>query len=274
MKNLLIFVILTVSMTSTSQVWVEQNANWHYDYWNIGYAGFYEMEYVQDTVVGGVLCQQIETTSYQFGYDQTMTLNLINTYSFPTQFTYVSGDTVFYWNENQFFTYLNFGSNIGDQWLIGTNGPAGSDCEDSSFVVVLDTGSVLINSVNYRTITLATSDSSSLRLNGIFVERFGFMDSNQPFQPFPQTNYCDGAIYEWDIVTFKCFQDDAFSLYNPSNEDCEYYLTHLAIEELSQNKKEIVKILDLLGREVEIRSNIPLIVVYSDGTTKRVMKLD
>ena len=132
----------------------------------------------------------------------------------------------------------------------------------------------MINSVNYRTITLATPDSSSLRLNGIFVERFGFMDSNQPFQPFPQTNYCDGAIYEWNIVTFKCFQDDAFSLYNPSNEDCEYYLTHLSSEELSQNKKEIVKILDLLGREVQFRSNIPLIVLYSDGTTKRVMKLD
>ena len=115
MKTLLLLVILTVSMTSTSQVWVEQNANWHYDYWNIGYAGFYEMEYVQDTMVGGVLCQQLETTSYQFGYNQTMTLNLINTFSFPTQFTYVSGDTVFYWNENQFFTYLNFGSNIGDQ---------------------------------------------------------------------------------------------------------------------------------------------------------------
>ena len=274
MKIALLTVLLLFSTTSISQVWVEPNANWHYDFWNIGYAGFYEMEYAQDSVVGGVLCQQIETTTYQFGYDQSSNLVLINTFSLPTQFTYVSGDTVFYWNENQFFTYLNFGAAIGDQWLIGTSSSAGSVCQDSSFVEVLETGSVSINSVNYRTITLASTDNSSLRLNGIFVERFGFMDSNQPFQPFPQTNFCDGAIYEWDIVSFKCFQDDAFSLYNPSGEECEYYLTHLGIEEVTTDKKELVKIVDFLGREVEHQSNVPLILIYSDGTTKRSMKLD
>lgn len=230
MKSLLLLVFLIFSLTSTSQVWVEQNANWHYDYSNVAYGGFYKMEYVQDTIVGGIICQQIETTSYQFGFDQFGDLQLINTIPFPTQFTYTSGDTVFYWNDNQFFTYLNFDANIGDQWLIGTTSPAGSVCQDSSFVEVQDTGSVVINSVNYRTITLATDDSSALRLGGVFVERFGFLDSNQPFQPFPRTNYCEGAIYEWDIVTFKCFEDDAFSLYNPSGEDCEYYLTHLGIE--------------------------------------------
>lgn len=45
---------------------------------------------------------------------------------------------------------------------------------------------------------------------------------------------CDGSIVEYDILTFKCFEDDSLSLYNPSGEDCEYYLTHLDLEELSK----------------------------------------
>jgi hypothetical protein len=45
------------------------------------------------------------------------------------------------------------------------------------------------------------------------------------------------------------------------------------IEELSQDKN-IVKVLDFLGRVTEFKSNTPLILIYSDGTIERVMKLE
>jgi hypothetical protein len=45
---------------------------------------------------------------------------------------------------------------------------------------------------------------------------------------------CDGSIVEYDVLTFTCFEDDSLSLYNPSGEDCEYYLTHLDLEEPSK----------------------------------------
>ena len=45
------------------------------------------------------------------------------------------------------------------------------------------------------------------------------------------------------------------------------------IEEVNQDKS-LVKIFDYLGRETEFKSNTPLILIYSDGTIERVMKLE
>ena len=269
MKSLFLLLFLITSMSASAQVWIDQQATWHYDYWNVASVGFYDIEYVQDTIVGGKSTQQIEATRYQFGNDQSGTLVLISTLSFDPQFTYVSSDTVFYWNDDQFFTLFNFGASIGDQWQIGSTAPQFSTCHDSSFVEVTDTGLITINAVNYRTITLATVDSSSIGLQGTFVERYGFMDSSTTFQPFPRMMNCDETVvYEWDYLTFKCFEDDSFSLYNPSGEDCEYYLTHLGIEDpspptfelfpnptsgivtISTNQSGTIQVIDCLGRLV------------------------
>jgi len=46
------------------------------------------------------------------------------------------------------------------------------------------------------------------------------------------------------------------------------------IEELTQNEKELVKIIDLMGRETKFVSNTPLIFIYSDGTIERVMEIE
>jgi hypothetical protein len=46
------------------------------------------------------------------------------------------------------------------------------------------------------------------------------------------------------------------------------------IEELTQNEKKLVKIVDLMGRETKFVSNTPLIFMYSDGTIERVMEIE
>lgn len=43
---------------------------------------------------------------------------------------------------------------------------------------------------------------------------------------------------------------------------------------VDQNEKQLVKIIDFMGRETEFKSNTPLIYIYSDGTRERVMKLE
>ena len=47
-----------------------------------------------------------------------------------------------------------------------------------------------------------------------------------------------------------------------------------AIGELNHTGSELVKVVDLLGRETPIVPNTPLIYIYSDGTTHRVFKLE
>lgn len=45
-------------------------------------------------------------------------------------------------------------------------------------------------------------------------------------------------------------------------------------EELIQSEKELVKIVDFMGRETVFKPNTPMIYIYSDGTRERVMKLE
>ena len=46
------------------------------------------------------------------------------------------------------------------------------------------------------------------------------------------------------------------------------------IEELSNTPKELIKITDLIGREVTFKPNTPLIYIYSDGSTEKVYNVE
>lgn len=220
MRKIITLIILFITFGSSAQVWIDQNANWHYEYWSLGVEGFYNFKYTQDTLVGGQSCQQIEQTVYSQYFGNTS----IDTSSIIKQFTYVNADTVFYWRDNQFFTLFNFGASIGDQWLIGIYDVSlgGLGCQDSSYVEVVDTSSIIINSTSYRTITLAPVGNSSIGLSGTFVERFGLVNISTSFHLFPRIMNCDpNVIVEWHILTFNCFEDDSFALYSPNGQECE-----------------------------------------------------
>lgn len=80
-----------------------------------------------------------------------------------------------------------------------------------------------------------------------------------------------GAVY----TTSGVFNDTI-----PNAAGCDSVITitlmmnYTGIQELLQNEKELVKIIDFMGRETEFKPNTPLIFIYSDGTRKRVMKLE
>ena len=58
-----------------------------------------------------------------------------------------------------------------------------------------------------------------------------------------------------------------------SKEICPY--STLGINEFTNsNKKFIIRIVDLMGRETDNKSNTLLIYIYSDGTTEKVFRLE
>ena len=85
---------------------------------------------------------------------------------YGSYFTSVSGDTVFYLNNNQFYVLYNFDASIGDQWII-TENPNAEFCNPVSSVQVTDTGSVFINGQIRRTITLETLTTGEVGIDGI-----------------------------------------------------------------------------------------------------------
>ena len=239
MKKLSFIIIVTLfSLNATGQVWIDSGAVWHYDYLNVGYWGFYKYEYVQDTLIQGKNCQKIIGSSYAFTHDQYSNLVLLFHHQLSNNYTFVSGDTVFYLNNGEFFVLFNFGATIGDNWIISTTNPYGF-CDDTSRVEVIDTGKLTLNSVKYRFIKVQPTSNSSLGLYGTYVERFGSIDSTfLDFQNlFPGPFQCDSlpGYPEWDRIKFKCFADNSFTMYNPSTQDCEYYLTLVGIHELDQH---------------------------------------
>lgn len=92
---------------------------------------------------------------------------------------------------------------------------------------------------------------------------------------FDATNNPNLSCIEVDDVAWSSSNwtmvDAQTSFSNDCNNDCSP--SHAGIEEL-QTKKEILRIIDFSGKETEYKANTPLIFIYSDGSTERIMKIE
>ena len=100
-----------------------------------------------------------------------------------------------------------------------------------------------------------------------------------------------GATYQWlDCDNdYASILDETDQFYTPSltgNYAVEVQMNgcidtsacllvdYTGIEDLIQKEKELVKIVDLMGRETQYKPNTPLIFMYSDGTKERVLQIE
>lgn len=272
MKRLLTLLFVTSTFATFSQTWVSDNAVLHYDYWNVGESGFYKIQHTSDSVIIGKTCKQFDIEKHKFTYFANFP-NVGDTtiYSGPlamgTRFTYQSNDSVFHWDQTEFKLLFDFGAQVGDTWVISTQ-TSNFGCGDSSQVEVIGIGTEVINGTTYRYLDLASTSTSEWRLQGRYNERFA-----RSIFPFARQHDCEG-VTEWDQLTFKCFKDDDFALFNPSGEDCEYKLNSLSIEKLNPTPKTLVKIIDQLGKPAEYKPNTLLFYIYSDGSSEKIFRVE
>lgn len=100
-----------------------------------------------------------------------------------------------------------------------------------------------------------------------------------------------GAIYQWldcdnNYAPIAGETNQTFTPANTGNYAVEVTLNgcsdtsscalvdYAGIDELSNSPKELVKIVDLMGREVTPQKNVVLIYIYSDGTKQRVLEFE
>jgi Secretion system C-terminal sorting domain len=209
-----------------SQVWVESNPVWHYNYWTISEGGFIKIEQTGDTVINGFSCQKLNGIKHAF-FVTGPSGDLAHVASdFGQWYTRASNDTVYYWNEDHFNVLYDFSASEGDFWLI-EDGSSWFECNDSSYTKVESVGTVNLNGESAIQLNLVDSIGSSLGLSGAVNSHFGAMERFL----FPTGRSCDSTtIVEWYMFDFCSFRDDSLT-YNPSGEDCEYMLTHLSLEE-------------------------------------------
>ena len=226
MKQITLFTFIIISLSLNAQVWIDNNATWHYGFSGAFYGGIDEFNYSNDTIIDGITCQKIEITRVQHFIQQDGSIVLGAPSISLAGITYVNGDTIFYRNNNEFFPLLNFSAQIGDSWTIATVNPNNSNmCGDTSEVIVTDASTMIINSSSYRTLTLESVANSAYYFQGTFVERFGLISTEQGVALFPIPYQCDtNTIMEWYNRSFRCFEDDSFNLYNPTDNSCNYYV--------------------------------------------------
>ncbi len=100
------------------------------------------------------------------------------------------------------------------------------------------------------------------------VAAYQWLDCDNAFAPISgevnqSFNPTLGGNYAVQITVQGCFTTSACTL-----------IDFTGLEELTKTQKELVKIVDLLGRETQFVPNTPLIYVYSDGSTERVMTME
>lgn len=274
MKLFLSVSLLFILTSANAQVWIDSNAIWNYeihDYFSN--QGSLKYSYNEDTTIQGQLCQKIEVERTEWYFDGTnWTTN--GPQNFPSKYTYVSGDTVFYWFNNKFFTLYNFGSNIGDQWMVAdTIYNASASCVDTSYVEVIDTGSIVINSTSFRTITLEPVGDSPYALEGVFVEKFGFMPDSIPLRLFPHPVSCTSqTTFLQRFLKFRCYEDDSFPSYNPSGEECVHVPSTASFETNNQEKINIYPNPSSNSINVEYTQNDGSIFIIYDLSGQMIKK--
>lgn len=213
-KVILTLALITLVLTSKAQMWCAPGAEWHYGYVAGApfYYGYLKSNYINDTVINTITYKKIQTTRYgyfPFG-SSNLGLTLLNENS----------KLVTLWTGNV-DTLFNFNAAIGNKWLRVRIGDVNNDVT-RRYVTVLDTGHVVINSVNLKKLVLSYQSG-------------GYLTA-------PITNYID-TVYEkigsikyflnpaaietssavLDVSgnkiegTFRCYYDNNFALYQKTN---------------------------------------------------------
>ena len=113
---------------------------------------------------------------------------------------------------------------------------------------VTQNGSLLTADISGASYQWLDCDNNYAIING---------EINQSYTPAITGNYAVEVTLNGCIDTSACFLVD-----------------YTGIEELIQSEKELIKIIDFMGRETEFKPNTPLIFIYSDGTRERVMEIE
>lgn len=267
--TLVSFFILFLCSNSNAQVWGHAGATWHYDY-GLFSGGLSTIEYVGDTTISNYTAQKLEVT-YQEIYPQQNGTTILGPSYTSNYFTRYSGDSVFWYTQGQFYLLYDFGASPGDSWVIQETTSPGFLCDSTSVVEVVDAGTVQINGQSLRYIDMRYVQGD-LGMSGRAIERIGMVEAYNPeiSYLFPQYQNCDSnQVVDFSLYHFRCYQDDNYSAYNVTSQTCDYPVATASLQELSQGQKNVVTMVDLLGREVKNPENEMIIILYSDGSTEK-----
>jgi len=109
-----------------------------------------------------------------------------------------------------------------------------------------------------------TNPNGNMTMNWTFIDTNGVMTWMDTYSPMVSVDGC----YNFTLVLF-CSQKSPNIKTIIVNAAHALFVT-AGLDEVTDNKKELVKVIDMMGRETTVEPNKLLIYVYSDGTTEKV----
>lgn len=232
MKTLLLFVLLfagsTVAFTQTA--WIRPDATWHYGFSGVAEYGYVKVRYTGDSLILGQNCQRLEGKIYKFFIinaegELGMTIG-----DWGRWYTYENAGKVFYATGDHFEVLYDFSAQTDDSWTINTVGEPAFECDVTSSVKVLETGTMPIGpnggNIPYLKIEDAENNGYGFTYSppgenhtrivaGIGNVESGFL--------FPRMKNCNDSFFDAYVFNFKCFDDGVLN-YNPSGNPCAFFL--------------------------------------------------
>ena len=98
--------------------------------------------------------------------------------------------------------------------------------------------------------------------------------NNSNFTLFNATNNTNLNCIEVDDVAWSTSNWTSVDSGASFSTNCGNSCSVAGLEELSTSPKQLIKMIDLMGRETVFKANTPIINLYSDGTTERVFKFE
>jgi hypothetical protein len=220
--------------------------------------GYYKTTYIGDTLIGTNLCKILDKKLYSYS-----PITQLDTISLPAEYTYSDADKVYIYRFNSFYTLYDFSASVGDSIIIpGTNQYSSSVCDSVGAVKVDSVGTMLINGLSLRYISVSPTPTSKWGWNARIVEKIGPLynyNSSSFSYLFPiKLDYCGMALDEYpEGGSLRCYQDDGFLPYSAGlASDCDYIATD--ISEQTETGKTIFIYPNPSNGEMTISTSKPL----------------
>ncbi len=203
MKKVLIITLFIYSLQATfAQTYCPAGAKWTYGTSCGGTCnGIIVLTYSGDTIINSINCKKLLKT--EDGQDSG-NLSLFH-YTLGTEITYEQNGVVYIRNNNKFDTLYNFKASIGDKWKMIWQ------CDSTSNITVLDTGTIIINStplkflkvnLHFNTNNLPKDSQDTI------IEKIGFIGSY-----YIASDFCYAALDGAEGGNLQCYNDANFSTY-------------------------------------------------------------
>lgn len=218
MKKVLSILLFVFYLQITfAQTWCAPGAKWTYGYSDAGgYTGYVEVVFSGDTIINSINCKRLLKTKYVKSYFSST----IEVYNLGSEITYEQDSIVYIRvnNNNYFDTLYNFKALIGDQWTM-IRRP--SQCDSTSNITVIDTGTISINSIPLKFIVVNLhfdSNFPNIDYQDTIIEKIGIIGSY-----FLPADFCSAALDGNEGGRFRCYSDNNFNTYKPYyTNPCDY----------------------------------------------------